>query len=113
MDDLAVVVFVQNNVNKQILQSAYTESSNIVLGTNEVMSHNISIVPNPTTGIVRLMAKENVDVQIYDLTGKNVFNQNQVSSNTTLDLTGLGKGIYLVKIKDEKGSQTIKKLIMK
>lgn len=113
MDDLAVVVFIQDNSDKQILQSAYTESSNIVLGTNEVMSNSISIVPNPTTGIVRLMAKENVDVQIYDLTGKNVFNQNKVSSNTTLDLTGLGNGIYLVKITDEKGIQTIKKLIVK
>lgn len=114
MDDLAVVVFVQDNATKQILQSAYTESSGIVLGTNDqTLKTQVSLVPNPTTGIVNVVSKQEVQIQIFDLTGRSVFNQSKVAANASLNLSHLGKGTYVVTITDKDGAKSVKKLIIK
>lgn len=114
MEDIAVVVFIQDNATKQILQSGYTDASGIVLGLNEqISSSHVSIVPNPTTGIVNIISKEDVQLQIFDLTGKSVFNQTKVAANSTLNLSKIGKGVFIVNILDKDGNKTIKKLIVK
>lgn len=114
MDDLAVVVFVQDNATKQILQSGYTASSGIVLGTNDqLVKAQVFLVPNPTTGIVNVISKEEVQIQIYDLTGRSVFAQSKVAANSSLNLSHLGKGTYVVSIISKDGGKSVKKLMIK
>src|SRR5690606_5392042 len=113
MDDLAVLIFIQDNTTKEIIQSRYTEASDIVLGTNELQASNITLVPNPTTGLVKILSEKSVDVKVFDLTGKNVFNQSKVADNSTLNLSALTKGVYVVVMTDDKGVETVKKLVIK
>ena len=113
MDDLAVVVFLQDDVTKEIIDSRYTEASGIVLGTNDVNAAQVTLVPNPTSGIVKIMTDRAMDVQVFDLTGKKVFNQSQVADNTSLNLSNLSKGVYVVVMTDDKGAETVKKLVIK
>src|SRR5690606_16031424 len=114
MDDLAVVVFLQDNSTKQILQSTYTDSSDIVLGMDEQLTQSyFALTPNPTSGIVKVIADEEAQIQVFDLTGKNVFSQSKVTANSTLDLSNLGKGIFLVHVNQKNGSKIVKKLIIK
>lgn len=114
MDDLAVVVFVQDNATKQILQSGYTASSGIVLGTNDqIAKSKVMLVPNPTSGLVRVIAENDVDLQIFDLTGRSVYSQSKVTANSTLNLSNLGKGTYVVSITEKDGAKSVKKLIIK
>ncbi len=113
MDDLAVVVFIQDNLTKQIIQSRYTDASNIVLGTNDMNVAQVTLVPNPTTGIVKIMTDKTQDVNVFDLTGKRVFTQPNVGDNTTLNLSHLSKGVYVVVMTDDKGAETVKKLVIK
>jgi hypothetical protein len=114
MDDLAVVVFLQDDSTKQIMQSGYTDSSGLVLGTSEAATgSHIVLVPNPTSGIVKIISENDVNVQIFDLSGKNVFNQANVINNSTLNLSALGKGIFIVTMTDKDGNQTVKKLVIK
>ncbi|MFV0303912.1 MAG: T9SS type A sorting domain-containing protein [Moheibacter sp.] len=114
ISDLAVVVFIQNNATKEILQSGYTESSGIVLGTEDTATTaSIVLVPNPTSGIVKIFADRTVNLQIFDLTGKNVYNQSNIADNTTLDLSKLGKGVFVVTMADKDGNKTVKKLVIK
>ncbi len=113
MEDLAVVVFIQDNLTKQIIQSRYTDASNIVLGTNDMDAAQVTLVPNPTTGIVKIMTDKSQDVNVFDLTGKRVFSQTNVGDNTTLNLSNLSKGVYVVVMTDDKGAETVKKLVIK
>lgn len=114
MDDLAVVVFIQDNSTKQILQSAYTTSSGIVLGMDEQLAKShVILVPNPTTGMVRVVSEHDVQIQVFDLTGKTVYTSSDVKANATLDLSGLGKGTFLVNITGKDGVKTVKKLMIK
>lgn len=113
MDDLAVLVFLQDDTTKAIIDSRYTEASGIVLGTNDVNAAQVTLVPNPTTGIVKIMTDRAMDVKVFDLTGKKVFNQSEVADNSSLNLTHLSKGVYVVVMTDDKGAETVKKLVIK
>lgn len=114
LDDIAVVVFIQDNATKQIMQSGYTESSNIVLGVNDnAVKSDIILVPNPTSGIIKVISEDDVQIQVFDLSGRNVFAQSKVSANSTLNLSGLGKGVFLVNLTQKDGTKLVKKLIIK
>lgn len=113
IEDLAVLVFIQDDTTKAIIDSRYTEASNIVLGTNDLTAAQVTLVPNPTSGIVKIMTDRAMDVQVFDLTGKKVFNQSEVADNSSLNLTHLAKGVYVVVMTDDKGAETVKKLVIK
>lgn len=113
LSDIAVVIFIQDNATKEIMQSGYTTSSNIVLGVDDQsVKSDIVLVPNPTSGIIKIISENEVQLQVFDLSGKNVFNQSQVSANSTLNLSGLGKGVFVVHMTQKDGTKIVKKLII-
>ncbi len=64
---------------------------------------NISIYPNPSSGIVHIenrksLKQKNQTITIYDQTGKVVKMRNMQNKISTIDLTDLSKGIYFVKL---------------
>ncbi len=72
----------------------------------------VQIHPNPSTGIVNFRGNnESYQVQVVNAQGE-IKTEQIISGNAQLDLSHLPRGIYIVKIKDEKTSY-IKKLILK
>jgi len=75
------------------------------------------VFPNPTTGIVNLLANfdrtTEVTIGVYDLLGKVIYTKrtNSISINEQLDLSGQSSGIYLLNITTEKGTITERLLI--
>lgn len=113
LSDIAVVVFIQDNATKEIMQSGYTTSSNIVLGIDDLVTKSdIIMVPNPTKGLVKIISQDEVQVQVFDLSGRNVFAKSKVSANSTLNLSGLGKGVFVVHMTQKDGTKIVKKLII-
>ena len=61
----------------------------------------ITISPNPTSGsfVINTVSEEAKDIFVYDMTGKLVFSQSQVTGTTTyVDITGQPAGIYMVRV---------------
>ena len=56
---------------------------------------NVSIFPNPSTGIFQVNAQGESRVSVYSIKGENVLQQNFVDT-TKLDLTTYTKGMYFV-----------------
>lgn len=72
---------------------------------------NIKMFPNPTNGNeVTITSKENITVEVFDVLGKKVKFQNLTSTQNKLNISGLSKGVYIVRLNSTKGSIT-KKLI--
>jgi hypothetical protein len=110
MDDLAVVVFIQNNADKSIMQSGYSTD---LLATSQFQSAaTIKMFPNPTEGIVRVSSTTPVDVVISDLTGKVILSQKAVTNETPIDLSAFQTGIYMAKMISGNAEQT-QKIILK
>lgn len=117
MDDLDVIVFIQDDTAtpfKEVMQSQSVNNPQaVVLSTiNNELASTINLYPNPTTGILRINTETPVDIQIYDITGKLVYSQGQLTKNNEMDLSFLNKGIYIAKMTNENTQQT-KKVIIK
>ncbi|WP_298140197.1 T9SS type A sorting domain-containing protein [Flavobacterium sp.] len=108
--DLEVVVFVQNNSTKEIMQSTYAIDQ--ALATDGFSIAKINVYPNPSNGLITIDSTTAVDVTISDLTGKVVYSAKQITNQSPLNLTNLQKGIYLVKMANENGEQT-EKIVLK
>ncbi len=77
-----------------------------VLGISEMKAY-----PNPNNGIftvsVELNNKDNVTLEIRDLTGKliqDVTQYNTLSVNQSMELSGVTKGVYILSIRTSKGA---------
>jgi GEVED domain/Secretion system C-terminal sorting domain len=73
---------------------------------------NVKIYPNPSSGLVFIdleaNALQNLNISVTTVTGAEVFNSSHKNVNgsfgTSLDLSALSKGVYMVKLKSEKGT---------
>ncbi len=69
--------------------------------TNSVTQSSLKVFPNPTTGPVSIIAEGNtqiLSIRILNIIGQIVCKTDVVSTETTLDLTGEPKGIYIINI---------------
>jgi hypothetical protein len=84
-------------------------------------SDNVSIYPNPSNGMVNInfnaIKQSEVEVKVYDLIGKTIFNQtvnfDSGLSSQTIDLTKFNEGIYLIELSSEEDTFTGKIIINK
>jgi len=90
-----------------------------VVGIEEQnLSSEINIYPNPTNGLVNISFSEaasNVDIEVYDLLGKQVHHQNMGNitkgSIQTINLNGFADGIYNMRIATSKTTSNHKLLL--
>lgn len=108
--------WVESQVAGELLvQPVFGKSNHI--GINELsLEKDAKIYPNPTTEIlsfelINFSNSTNFFFEIYDLQGKKVFEQNFYEKNGSLNLQNLQNGIYFLKIFDENGNFTNKKII--
>lgn len=78
-----------------------------VINFNE--STKISFFPNPTTAIINFKGiSEEATVQLYDLTGKKLMDTKIDTNSTSMDISQLSQGIYLVRINDQFSGKLVK-----
>ena len=86
-----------------------------VLANQSYDINNLTIYPNPSSGIFNIMTQNSTieGIEIYDVLGKQIdFNiNNQDNTNLVLDLSNASTGIYFVKIKSN--NQVVTKKITK
>ncbi len=81
---------------------------------DEIFGASISVYPNPTDNVVHIKTNANItSISIFDITGKVILNsQFKVGESTTLDLSAFNAGMYLLKLEDDKGRVSIKKILV-
>jgi hypothetical protein len=101
-----------------IIGTTYTTTANAQfsvdgeMGIGDQTLSAVQIYPNPSTGILNVELTQKANIQVFDVTGKLVQSMEGKSGVNTLNLSGKGKGVFVVKIQD--GSKTAtKKVIIK
>jgi hypothetical protein len=107
MDNLMAVVFVENNNNKEVLQSAWTDIS-FGNGLTSVSKNNSMIIrPNPVRNNLTILFSNYIpanikSVCIHELNGRlvrmNNIEQLIDSSKIELDVSSIPAGFYIVTI---------------
>jgi Secretion system C-terminal sorting domain len=73
----------------------------------EAMSKIIKFYPNPATSIINFDFQKGYDksynFQIYNFLGKKVYEVNNVTPKTVVNLTDFYRGVYIFQLKDKSG----------
>jgi len=77
-------------------------------GVKEVNLNSVQFFPNPVNDILTIISGENFSVSLYDLNRKEIIHE---KNRTSLDLSGLNSGIYILEVICEK--QVIREKILK
>ncbi|HXB42310.1 MAG TPA: FG-GAP-like repeat-containing protein [Bacteroidia bacterium] len=105
--DIAVVNFTSNKISILLNCSP--------VGISRLSSNQeIFVYPNPASNQITIqndLAEKQI-VQIFDMNGKNVLNQN-INTTTNINISTLSDGVYEVRIKLSNGNISTKKLIVK
>ncbi len=104
--DVTVTLFDAAN-NSISATSVVTVNAHTSISTVE--TDGISVYPNPSTGIFTVdLSNTNAEsLQVIDVTGKVVLQQDVNSTATTVDLTGFANGIYTLKIQTTEGVEVM------
>ncbi len=80
---------------------------------NNTKQEFFNVFPNPTTGILSINASgiSKAEVSVYTINGALVYKENLDSPVYELNLSAFEKGLYILKIKSEKGIET-KKVVL-
>jgi len=87
----------------------------LALSMNELLQNenSISAFPNPSTGIFQITMNDKTysRYEIINILGEVILNSQIVNSTAKIDLSAYDNGIYFVKVIDDKGISTTKKII--
>ncbi|MEI7594881.1 MAG: T9SS type A sorting domain-containing protein [Bacteroidota bacterium] len=105
MSDLVAIIFIQDNTTKEVLQSKTFDI--ITTGIDNIAKSNVTLYPNPTTGIVNITNTNNAKINVMNALGQIVITEN----GTSIDMSNLQNGTYFVQI-IENENVTTKKVIL-
>ena len=101
---------IQNTLRVPLGQSGHTSI------TETAQISHFELYPNPSKGMITLTSQETSprSVRILDLTGKVVFEQENIQSpSVNFDVSSLCNGLYLVQVQSNKGISTQKIVLQK
>ena len=73
----------------------------------EVEAAELSVYPNPATEVLYVNAENLKSVDIFDMTGRNIF----TTTLSVIDLSDVEAGIYFVTVRTENAAKTIKLVV--
>ncbi len=83
--------------------------ANDVLGISENILEGFKFYPNPVKSELNLSAKTTIDqVSIYNLLGQQVYSEKMNSSNKTINISNLSKGLYVMTVTSEGNTASFK-----
>jgi len=79
----------------------------------QTVNANLSVYPNPAKeelfiSISNFKSNTNNHIEIFNISGQKVLDQSILQNNTKVDLSGLSKGLYLLKTNIEGTVSTVK-----
>ena len=113
VDNMGLVVFLQDNDTKEILQATKIEDLGYYVGIDDPVSATAtSIFPNPATDVVNVVTGSNLQqVRIMNNNGQLVFNQFVDGQSLQINTSDFQTGVYFMEIRTTEGMITEKLVI--
>ena len=108
-------IFVRPDDQPHTLAYKWNSCEAINIGLEDHFARtNLNIYPNPFSGktTIELNNEELFDLNMLDITGKQVYQVTGVSGKYTLNVNHVKAGVYYLKVTNEKGETNINKVIV-
>ena len=108
--DLELLVIVQNNDRGEVYQTAsFDLSSDNVANEQAEQLPGVVLYPNPARDYAILSGLNNATVQIFDLTGRMVYEVAGADAMIELPVEGFNAGSYIIRISQD-GKTAVRRL---
>ena len=96
------------NITIDRITGVYQFNPTLKLAENEL--NNLKIYPNPTNSIINILSPNETinQINVYDMLGRLLKSQKSNSENEKITIQDLPNAIYLLEVKTDKGSKTVK-----
>ena len=76
------------------------------LGVNDEVKNRFSIYPNPASTFITIKGEnfENEEIEIYNMIGQKVTDKNLITNESTVDISNLANGVYVIYFVNAKAS---------
>ena len=76
------------------------------LGVDDVVKSTFSIYPNPASTSITIKGDnfENEEIEVYNMLGQKVIGKNLITNESTIDISNLANGVYMVYFMNAKAS---------
>ncbi|WP_051604437.1 T9SS type A sorting domain-containing protein [Flavobacterium sasangense] len=76
------------------------------LGVEDVVKNTFSIYPNPASTTITIKGDnfENEEIEVYNMLGQKVIGKNLITNESTIDISNLANGVYIVYFMNSKAS---------
>lgn len=91
------VAIIINNANGTIVNASKADFD-LPVGLNDTKRASFKIYPNPTSGLVKVEGVEGAQVVVYNIMGEVVYSNANAETTTTIKLSSLQPGNYIVKV---------------
>jgi len=103
--------------NPAVITNTFNTQFVTTLNNNTFTSNDIAIYPNPAHNVVQINLQNTSEtlnsIKIYDMLGKTINSIKNIDAyQTTIDVSALSKGVYLIELTSEHNLKQIKKLII-
>ena len=112
-NNMKVVLLLLDSSTGEVVNARSFKLTTLGTSNEETNANYLTIYPNPTTDYFKIQANYNVDVKMYDASGKIVLEKKNVTPDTAISTSTLSKGLYFVTLKDKNGEIKNQKLIIK
>jgi hypothetical protein len=103
------------DTNPAVVTNTFNTEFVAVLANASFQNENIQLFPNPATSIVQINIQNTSEslksIVIYDVLGKKV-KENATIGQTSIDVSSLAKGVYMMEITSESNLKVIKKIVI-
>ncbi|WP_411894749.1 T9SS type A sorting domain-containing protein [Winogradskyella sp. A2] len=113
-----VVIYVRSNGSVDDMTEVFYDNISLqedALSVDEVDAKTFNIYPNPTKGILNIDTNNtysDLSIELFNLLGSQVLETKINSSNESIDVSGLTKGLYMLKISSDTEALITKKIII-
>ena len=106
-DDVVNIANIFFDFNPPVITDPSTFMIDVSSGVNERTANELFIYPNPTTGVLSVQSNAPMEfIELMQLDGRIVRSEGVSATTSQLDLSGLRSGVYLLRVKDERGIRT-------
>lgn len=106
----SLTIYFSNSAEAPICNSESPELSIFDVVAQDL---NIAIYPNPVNDILTINAKDNdLNITVFDLKGIQVKKLKSVDASSTINVSNLANGMYLLQIETPKGAIHVEKIIV-
>jgi|GEM_PF-839191 len=103
--------------NPATITNTFNSTFEEQLSTHKFSSANFLIYPNPSNGLVYINIQNTTEnlqaIHLYDILGKTIlYSKNLSAKQSTIDVSSLAKGVYMIEITTENNFKQIKKLVV-